>query len=506
MKHPSHTSVVFASRVFCLTLLILFQIRCPAQGQSDQETFTLQEIITLAQQRSLESLRARNEYLAAYWQYRNHRTDRLPTLNLSTSPVTYNRSVDVIYSVLDSTNVITERQILDSDFNVSIDQNIFKTGGRLFVATRLGRTETILPEAGQQYANTPIRFGIDQPLFGFNRFKWDKRIEPLRYDIAQKQYIRSGLDIAITVTGLYFDLLVAERRIKVARMTISNSDTLLILAKKRQEIAAMEAIDVLSIELDLATQRTSLMEAENEYDRARTRLYSYLVADPDTQLNLEVPQNIPVLQIDEKDAIEKARLLSPEFAELKAQILEAERDLDQAGRENFEASINASFGVNNAERTLAQTYSDLNQQQQVNVRLDIPIVDWGRRKGRKRLSQQRLEATNANLRSSQNDMELDLIMTIRQFNMQPRLLQSARAAEELAIRTSELTHKRFKLGRGDITGLSQQVSRLEDAAINYVESLRQFWTLYYTVKRETLYDFESHGPISEDFELLNGTQ
>ena len=38
------------------------------------------------------------------------------------------------------------------------------------------------------YSSTPITIGYQQSLFGYNYLKWDRRIDPLKYKEAQKNY------------------------------------------------------------------------------------------------------------------------------------------------------------------------------------------------------------------------------------------------------------------------------------------------------------------------------
>ena len=39
------------------------------------------------------------------------------------------------------------------------------------------------------YKSTPVVVGYEQDLFGFNDLKWERRIEPIKYEEAKKTYI-----------------------------------------------------------------------------------------------------------------------------------------------------------------------------------------------------------------------------------------------------------------------------------------------------------------------------
>ena len=76
---------------FLFSLLIL---PLPAAA-TDTLTLRLQDAIALAGEESAEVQRARNTFLAAYWNYRNFRANRLPSVTLTSSP-SINRELNKI--------------------------------------------------------------------------------------------------------------------------------------------------------------------------------------------------------------------------------------------------------------------------------------------------------------------------------------------------------------------------------------------------------------------------
>ena len=60
------------------------------------------------------------------------------------------------------------------------------------------------------WQSTPLVASYRQPLNQFNSLKWRAITEPLRYRIAQKQYVEDLENLAFTVTQSFFDLLLAK--------------------------------------------------------------------------------------------------------------------------------------------------------------------------------------------------------------------------------------------------------------------------------------------------------
>ena len=89
------------------------------------------------------------------------------------------------------------------------------------------------------YNGRPFSIGIEQPLFGFNQLRWDKKIEPLRYQESQQQYLLDRERIAVDVTELYFDVLLAQVNLEMARFNLANNDTLYAIAQERAALGTV---------------------------------------------------------------------------------------------------------------------------------------------------------------------------------------------------------------------------------------------------------------------------
>jgi len=89
-----------------------------------------------------------------------------------------------------------------------------------------------------QFSSTPVRLGYSQSLFGFNSFKWSKKIEPLKYEKAQKQFLYSREEIAGTAAGFFFNLASAQAEYDMATENLSSADSMYIAGKERSRIGA----------------------------------------------------------------------------------------------------------------------------------------------------------------------------------------------------------------------------------------------------------------------------
>ena len=188
--------------------LLLLMIALPIRGIA-QETLalSLNQAIHLAQKFSPEAQAARHTYLAAYWNYRSFRANYLPIVSLSSTP-SLNRQINRI-TQSDGTVLFLRQNQLNTDVNLSVSQNIWFTGGNLFVQTSTQRMDE-LENKVTSYNTLPISIGYQQTLFGYNSLKWDRRIEPVRFREAKKTYAETLELIASKTCELFFSLATAQ--------------------------------------------------------------------------------------------------------------------------------------------------------------------------------------------------------------------------------------------------------------------------------------------------------
>lgn len=149
----------------------------------------LPQAIRLANDSSIEAFRSQNLYLSKFWEYRNYRARRLPSLTLNMVPMQYNRDIVKRYvSDLDR-DVYRTQQSLYSYGNLSVTQNLDWTGGTFYIDSEIGFFRNFGQITTNQFSTVPIRVGYSQSLVGYNPFKWERRIEPVKFELAQKELI-----------------------------------------------------------------------------------------------------------------------------------------------------------------------------------------------------------------------------------------------------------------------------------------------------------------------------
>lgn len=477
----------------------------PAAAQTSL-TLDLEQTIRLANDSSLEAFRTQNMYLSGFWEYRTYRANRLPSLTLDLTPAQYYRDITRRYDSQEDIDVYRTQQSFYAYGNLTVNQNIDLTGGTLYARTSLGYMRNFGANKYTQYTSVPFQIGYSQDLIGYNAFRWERKIEPLKYEKVKKQFLYNTEQVSEQATTYFFELAMAQAEYDLARENAASTDTLYRIGRERFKIAAISRADLLTLELDHVNAGNTLQTAASSLKRAMFALASFLDLPKDTQLRLVLPGPPHGYTVPVDKALAMARENNPDFLQLRQDILEAEQEVNRTKVESrFNASLNASIGFNQVAEDLGGAYRHPLQQDMVSVSISIPLVDWGVRKGKYNMARNNLNVVRISSRQQEISVEEEVIMTVNDFNLQQSLVQSASRALDLADMAYEETRQRFIIGQADINSLTLSLNRQQEAQRNYISALQEYWENYYKIRRLTLFDFAGGFSLSDKFDwgLLN---
>lgn len=482
-------------------LIVLFLALNAEIMRAQSLVLSLERTISIAADSSLEAFRSKNMYLSGYWQFRTYKAGRLPSLTLDLTPAEYYRDITRRYDSGEDIDVYRKQQSYYAGGGLKIEQNLDLLGGSFFLDSRLGYIRNFGDNSYTQVTSVPIRVGYNQSLIGYNPFRWERKIEPLKYEKVKKELLYNRETISEQATTYFFALAMAQAEYDLARDNVASTDTLYRTGQQRHKIASISQADLLTLKLDAVNARNTLQNANIALKRAMFSLASYLNLDKNTELRLRLPGRPMNMTIAVDEAIVLARENNPKFLGLRQQILEAEQQVDKTKKEAmFNASVNASIGFNQVADNLGDAYRNPLQQDIVSVSVSIPLIDWGIRKGKRNIAQNDLSVTQISTRQEENTIEEDVIMTVGDFNIQQDLIGSAEEALDLAIMAYAETKQRFMIGKADINSLTLSLNRQQEAQRNYISALQNYWLSYYKIRKLTLHDFETGVSLSNEFD------
>ncbi|WP_372775798.1 TolC family protein [Mangrovibacterium sp.] len=475
----------------------------PTYAQPQPMELSLEDVIEMASLNSIDAFRIKNMYRASYWEYRYYKADRLPSLSLSATPVSFYRSRDLEYDFDANQYEYVQSKYLSSDVSLEINQNVALTGGNFFVSTDLGRVKNMGSTETTSFQSTPISIGYEQYLTGYNALKWEAKIEPVKFEKAKKELIESLESLSITAATKFFNLVDAQIQLKIAQNKLASNDTLYRLGKGRFQVGTVTQDDLLTLELELLRAKQSLNESNSEIQRAQADLNSFLGLDKATKISCIVPYEVPDIQIDAATAIEQAMQNNHITLYHQQQLLEQDEAVAQAKAESgFNTRIYAEYGLDQSSDKFATVYNNPGDRQIVQVGLSIPIVDWGSNKGRYQMAQYTREVLRATVEQDRIDFEQELFQDVLEFNLQAEQVKTAGLADTVANKGYEVALQRFLIGKVDVVKLNIARADLETARRSHISAIRKYWNYYYTLRMKTLFDFVKNETLTAEYDEI----
>ena len=486
-------------------LLMAVCVLLPLQAQRKLK-LNLKRTIELANDSSLQAFIAQNRYLSSYWEFRSFKAERLPSLNLNLTPASYYRYITTRYDSNLDRDVYRSQQTFSAGGGFSLSQNFDPLGGSFYLESDLDYMRAFgVNKATTQFSATPIRLGYSQSLLGFNQFKWDKKIEPLKYEKAKKQFLYNTEETSEQAVTYFFNLALAQANYRLACDNQRSTDTLYSIGQMRHKIAAISQADLLTLRLDKINAENTLKNATIAVKRAMQSLAVFLNLEKNTEIEIELPAITGMIDISAEDALALAQANNPTYLEQQQQILEGEQNVNRTKvQSRFNASLSASVGLNQVADKFNNVYKSPLSQELVSMTVSIPLLDWGVRKGKYNMARNNLEKARIQARQEEVSLEEDLLTTLSDFDVQQNLLSSAQEAVDLAEQAYEQTRQRFIIGKVDVNSLTLAQNRQQEAQQNYIQAQLNYWADYYKIRKLTLIDFESGISLSDKLDFSFG--
>lgn len=486
-------------KIFILLILSTFCGRLPA-AEADTLRLTLDGAIDIARHNSPSAQSARNSFLSAYWNYRYYRANYLPSVTLTSSPY-INKEMNKI-TQSDGTAMFIRQDQFGADLTLKINQNISLTGGSVFLKSSLNRLDE-LQNGTTAYSSQPLVIGYEQSLFGFNSLKWDRKIEPIRYREAKKQYAETLELISASTCNHFFTLASALNELDMARQNFASADTLYRMAQGRYEIGTITENEMLQLEINRLNEETNVMDAEISLREAEQSMRSFLALGDDVEIGLTMPDSVPDFQVPVPRAMDLALCNSPDPEYYDRIIKQGESNLAYAkANARMKADLYVQFGLSQTGKDIAQSFSHLMHQEYASVTLSVPILDWGRGRGKVKEAKSQLALAQTTAEQGMNDFRQNVEKLVMQFNMQARKVGIASLTSRRSTQRHSVAMKLFVMGRIGILDLMNAITEKNVAKRSFINAMSTYWTLYYTLRSMTAYDFEHNTEIANEGLLL----
>ncbi len=483
---------------FCTAFILICSLN--ASGQGNVRYLTLQESIEIAKANSPDALNAKQVFRTSYWEFRSYRASNLPALGLSSTLPYLNQGFST-YQDSSGNRSYVRSQYLSTKMSLGLTQQIGITGGTISLNSSLEGTWNQAGGNSDPFLSIPINVVLNQPLFTFNKFRWDRKIQPLKYTQAKRKYLEDIEQISITTINYFFNLLQAQVEQKIARVNLSNYDTMFRIAKGRFQLGKIAENDLLQMELNFLKAQAAVENADLNLENAQFRFKSYVRIKNSEQVRLVAPADIGFFTIDPTSSVGLAVEYSSTSLDFKKRLLEAARQVNAAKMEDrFDANIHAEIGLSKSGATVPDSYIKPLDNRTLAVELTIPILDWGVAHGKIKMAESEEEIVKNSIDQENIDFKQNVYLKAVQFNMQKNQVRIAAKSDTVAKKSFDVTKGRYLIGKiNSILDLNNAQIETDGAEKAYYMALQTYWQNYFEMRKLTLFDFRDNKPLEFDF-------
>lgn len=478
-----------------MTLLVTFGFKCFSLQKADTLRLTLQQVVEMAKANSIAAKQAITVKETKYWEWRTFKSNYQPQLALQGVLPGYTKTYTQVQQP-NGTILFQPVHYDNSSLTLNFSQSIAATGGTIYGTTQLQRFDDF-DRKSVLYNGIPYGIGYTQPLLQFNSLKWDKKIEPLKFNESRQAFIETQEKISITVTGYFFDLLLAQVNLGIADLNYANTKRMLTIADTKFELGKISKNEILQLQLEVLNAQKAVGTARRDVEIATLNLRSYSGIERNDRIKLDMPSVVAEMIVATDKVLAEAYENRSEAIAFIRRLAEAKRDVAKAKGENgLTATLRANLGFSNAANSVFDIYRSPKNQQSLALQLSIPVMDWGRSKSRTKTAQANEQFTTYAVEQDKQTFKQQIVTQVTLFNMMKEQIQLTDKAEKIATEKYKIASERYVLGNLSITDLSIAFQENDRAKRDYVSSLSDFWGAYYQLRYLSLYDFEKNRKIT----------
>lgn len=445
------------------------------------QTLTMDQTIKTAQDSTLEAHLGASALMQSQWEYEQFLAGRRPQISFGLNPgyqkITF--EPDTRYYKLRNYNM------LNTFAEVRLEQKALGTGGEFYASTGALWTR-YFNQSGPAglFSTVPIGIGYSNDLISYNPYKWEKEINDLKLRTSEKEFRHTLGNIALEAARLYVNCYVALEKYDICVNNSKVAADLLEIGREKFSMASISKNELSALELQSINAENSLYNARQQMEDARGRLLSYLkIEDFGQETLLEAPPELEYKVISAEEAVALAKDNNPEYLRNYEQIVSARQQAGKAKAQGrlLQTGIDVNLGLQSTSDAFRNIYAGQQPFVTGSVTLRIPIYDGGLARSRNKVAEYRLEHAETAEREAARQLELNVGLALREFNIQQDLVIRTRRALSLADESFELARDLYSNGETDINTFILAQNRKDEAHTNYLNSLTGFWVSYYTL-------------------------
>lgn len=382
-----------------------------------------------------------------------------------------------------------------ASFSLVATQPLILTGGTLFIESSLDRFDDLSRDI-KIFNGIPVRLGYSQSLIGYNVWKWNKKIEQLKISNARRLFNFDIENSLFQAVNTYFDVLIAATNQLIAESNKTVNEKLLVIAQERLDLGKISKDEKLQIEAEYKQATIFLTQSNLQLSQSKARLENLLQSTIEIQY-LNTPEIFTTVQLDDDYFVRLALNQAPTLLENQLALLTLQNDMARTKAELSPTfQIYASMGLAQSGNRANEIYNMPFTEQQVQVGINVPILDWGRKKSSIKSTNERISI--AELEKERQTKEIETMIRNRCQDIVE--LQNRIAILKDIVQISEerymISKERYAVGTIPLTELIFAQRYKDQTLRDYLLGIRDFYITYYDLRRWTGFDIKTNQNIT----------
>jgi outer membrane protein TolC len=269
--------------------------------------------------------------------------------------------------------------------------------------------------------------------------------------------------IVRAVAGLYLNAQSADAHVQAARSRVTDSTTLLKLARDKHDAGTATGVDVLRAQVHLANDRQAMLEAENEYKQSLLTLARNLGMNPGTEIELAEPLRFQALTERQPEELLPAAL--KERADYLA--LDSQRQSLVAQQSANRARFYPKLSVNGNIGELGRSIGGVDTTGLIQGQIDFTIFDRDREGEAQQLAS-RVKRIDDQIADLRRGVDQDIRAALLNLDSAAEQVSVAADGQTLAQRELQLAQDRFQAGTANNVEVITAQDELARAQENYI--------------------------------------
>ena len=222
----------------------------------------------------------------------------------------------------------------------------------------------------------------------------------------------------------------------------------------------------------------------------------------DENLRPVIPETVDGTKMEYNQVLSKALERNSFAQNIRRRQLEADYEVATARGNLRSIDLFASVGYTGENRDFPAVYKNLQDNQIVQVGVKIPILDWGKRRGKVRVAKSNREVVLSRIRQEQINFNQNIFLLVENFNNQAQQLAIAKEADLIAQQRYKTSIETFLIGKINTLDLNDAQSSKDAARQKHISELYYYWYYFYQIRSLTLWDFRTNTELEADFDEI----